>query len=158
MLPAIRYYDTFFKDNAPPCTPLHAIESPTPYPNTQESPPLSTLKINFDAVFDLNEKLSTVAIIVRNHTKAIIDWRCKNNIRGSDPLTLENIACREAAILAWNLKLSSVIIEGDCKEFFNSLHGAERHSFNILQMDPMNSECCGKCLSFKSSQSGFICF
>ncbi|KAJ9135374.1 hypothetical protein P3X46_032565 [Hevea brasiliensis] len=78
-------------------------------------PPLSAIKINFDASVDINRNMGSLAAIVCNVSGKILGWFCKRPKGITDPTMLEAMACREAILLAKNKGLPNVVIEGDAK-------------------------------------------
>lgn len=81
--------------------------------STWSPPPFTFLKLNFDAAVDEVKNRGAYAVVVRDHLGHLIKWRCRQWNSFSDPLILEGLACREALLLARNLNISRVIVEGD---------------------------------------------
>ncbi|KAA3480967.1 reverse transcriptase [Gossypium australe] len=113
-------------------------------PKVQRSwkhPPLSTLKINFDGAFDVQENLSASGVVVRNSEGYVIASKSILHEKVNSAFEAEALACREAVQLGMDLQTEDVIIEGDsltvvkkCKNVLMDRSLIVSYIFDIQQM------------------------
>ncbi|KAJ9135547.1 hypothetical protein P3X46_032718 [Hevea brasiliensis] len=98
-------------------------------PSTWTPPHFPQIKINFDATVNKHRGFGAIASIARNNLGHPIAWFCKRIIRIIDPMVLELLACREAALLAKNKSFHLVCLEGDAQLVIQTTKGS------IIQSD-----------------------
>ncbi|KAK8975405.1 hypothetical protein V6N11_057499 [Hibiscus sabdariffa] len=91
---------------------LHDLQSGHPIAHWQ-SPPVGTVKTNFDAGFNSSNKSSVSGIIIRDSEGLVLASSTYPNNFISDPEVAEACACEQAVALTAELGFRRAIIEGD---------------------------------------------
>ncbi|KAJ9177612.1 hypothetical protein P3X46_012813 [Hevea brasiliensis] len=83
--------------------------------------PTNVLKLNFDAAVNSSRNGGATTVVVRNSEGQILDWAYKKYNFIIDPLVLESLACRDAALLAVNRGFHYVVLEGNSLLVINAV-------------------------------------
>lgn len=101
---------------------INNAEAPTQYSTFWRRPRSGCLKINSDAAFDKQTKISCSGIAIRDDLGNLLTGSFRKHA-ASTCLSAEALALRDAVILAKNLNLDRVIFESDCMDLVKMCRG-----------------------------------
>ncbi|KAL9812154.1 putative ribonuclease H domain-containing protein [Arabidopsis thaliana] len=100
-----------------------------------QPPPITHLKCNFDAGFNVQSLNATAGWIIRNHEGKPQHWGSLKLDHTSTPLEAETKALLAALQQTWVRGYKQVVMEGDCQTLINLANGSTSHSSiaNLLE-------------------------
>ncbi|XP_042968966.1 uncharacterized protein LOC122301632 [Carya illinoinensis] len=84
-------------------------------------PPMSTIKINWDAALSAAKNRTGIGLVARNHQGSIVSTKKLSLVGVLDPLLTEALGGLHAVVLAKERGWQSIIVEGDSQTVIHSL-------------------------------------
>ncbi|KAK9984138.1 hypothetical protein SO802_033663 [Lithocarpus litseifolius] len=106
------------------CLPERQEAQPAPCFNQWTPPPQGMYKVNVDAAVFKEQRCCGIGVVIRNDKGQMMGALCKKITLPWGVLEAEAKAAKTGILLAWDLGLKDIVVEGDSQLVMNALKGS----------------------------------